>query len=250
MLAKGDDNKNFKSKKKRFILREVSDRYSLYHYFRLRYQVYLRMKYINSNKEQLDIEAWDLRSKFIAAFEKENNKLVGTLRIVHKNVKCQCYNDVSEIIETLKDERFKTIEKSYYEFPLMQAFDIKVFLKNCYSQQRTVVEVGRLSVLPEYWKNNLALVLSEFAISYAYENAIDDFIIAVHPRHARMYERLGFKLLPNTVEIIYPGINNLAIALHLDLAKVNEPSHSRALEMQQSIKKKGYFKISKFGRRR
>ena len=235
--------------KKTFILKSILDEDNLRQYFRIRYQVYVRMKYVDTNEDRLDIDSWDFSSKFFAAFEKESNKLVGTLRFIYKDLKCDGCNVVSEITKTLKDQKFKAMS-NLCEFPLMQAFNIDDFLESCYLQKRKVVEVGRLTVLPRYWKHGLASVLAEFAVSHAYQNKLDDCIIAVHPRHARMYESLGFKFLPNTKEVVYPGINNAAIAMHLDFSKVNEPHHSRALEMQQSVIEKGYFEINELGRRK
>lgn len=226
-----------------FIFREILDKQNLYRYFRLRYQVYSHMKFIQDNEDQIDIDEWDLYSRFLAIFEKETHRLVGTLRFIYRDVKSQSHPEISEILDGLKDEKFKILEKNH-EFPLMQAFDIGHFLNNLYFLQRNVVEIGRLSISPEYWKHNLASILAEFAFCHAYENGLDDCIIAVHPRHYRMYHTLGFQMLPDTDEVVYPGINNAAIAMHLDFSKVNEPHHSRALEMQQHVRKKGYFELA------
>ncbi len=50
--------------KKNFILKSILDEDNLRQYFRIRYQVYVRMKYVDTNEDRLDIDSWDLSSKF------------------------------------------------------------------------------------------------------------------------------------------------------------------------------------------
>ena len=57
--------------KKTFILKSILDEDNLRQYFRIRYQVYVRMKYVDTNEDRLDIDSWDFSSKFFAAFEKK-----------------------------------------------------------------------------------------------------------------------------------------------------------------------------------
>ncbi len=47
-----------------FILKSINDEDTLRKFFRIRYQVYVRMNYIETNKDRLDIDSWDLSSYF------------------------------------------------------------------------------------------------------------------------------------------------------------------------------------------
>ncbi len=226
--------------RKIFVFKEIFDKNELLEYFRIRYMVYSRVKYIETNDDKMDIDAWDMYSRFFAVFEKESGRIIGTFRFIYKDLKCECLDTLTEIIGSLKDKRFKTMSRSC-KFPLIQAFDIDGFLEECYSTNRKIVETSRLTVLPSHWKHGIALTLAQFAIGQALRHRLDDCIIAVHPDHSPMYERLGFRVLPGTRNVIYPGINNHAIVMHINTSGIQEPYRSKALEIKKSILERQYF---------
>ena len=53
----------------------------------------------------------------------------------------------------------------------------------------------------------------------------NSFIIAVHPKTKRLYDRIGFNVIPDTAEKLYKGINQPAILMELNLNKYLEQSN-------------------------
>lgn len=71
------------------------------------------------------------------------------------------------------------------------------------------------------------------------------FIIATHPRTRKKYEDLGFEIIQGTSEKLYKGINQLAIAMWLNLERFlnspNNPYMERCKSLFKSYLGKNYF---------
>ncbi len=92
------------------------------------------------------------------------------------------------------------------------------------SQGRRPAEVSGLAVDPAFRPISLLLILNLVRMLYAYARAtkVTDLVVACHPRHARLYERL-FLFEPFGPLRTYRAVNDApAVALRLDLSHVQD----------------------------
>ncbi len=85
-------------------------------------------------------------------------------------------------------------------------------------------EISGLAVDPGYRAVSLLLILNLVRMLHAYSSRLDltDLVVACHPRHARMYERM-FLFEPFGPVRTYRAVNDApAVALRLDLVGVQE----------------------------
>ena len=68
------------------------------------------------------------------------------------------------------------------------------------------------------------------------------YLIAIHPRTRRRYQRLHFKIIPGTEETIYKNINQLAIAMVVNLEDLlnNPPYGNKCKSLLETYQLKGY----------
>jgi hypothetical protein len=73
------------------------------------------------------------------------------------------------------------------------------------------------------------------------------YIIATHPRTRRKYEKLGFEIIQGTTERLYKGINQLAIAMVMNLEDYlnssNNPYREKCKSLFKSYSEKNCFVI-------
>lgn len=242
---------------KTYLLREVKGIEELKAHLALRFNVYKDMDYIFCNSDGLDIDPWDKHSTFLGAFQrtkvgKDYQEVpIGTLRIVHRDRKGPCSQEIEEITAGLKDPRLKELVRTH-ELPIQAAFDVDGFLSRMYGEGRPVVQPSKLSVANEFRNLNVGLELSRFALALGYqglgyEGKLRDAVIVLHPNRMKTYEGMGFVRIPGTGLAVYPAVNTAGIAMHLDMNKSLDPYRSRAMEIGQSIQKEGYARFDLLG---
>jgi len=222
--------------------------------FRLRYLTYRYVNFIEENKDHLDIDPYDKYSTFLGAYDVTKGKkiLVGTLRIISADEKSKNYSQTEKLISTARDPKISGISKRTELFPIMESFILPesylVSFRNLKSNKNllNLHELSRLAVRPDYWMHNIDVGLHHLLIldSWQHNPKRNDFLIAVHPRSCKRYERVGFRIVPGTDEVLYKHINQLAIAMILDLDQYLQRPESYK-EICESLlpyyEKKGYF---------
>ncbi|MBN1292733.1 MAG: GNAT family N-acetyltransferase [Candidatus Latescibacteria bacterium] len=194
---------------------------------RLRYISYRYVNFIEENKDRLDIDAYDPYSTFLGAYDVTDGKriLVGTMRIISINENSKNISQIAELISNAHDPHIKELDNRPELFPIMESFilpdsyhDHLNTFKNGH-QSFHPYEISRLAVRPDYWMHNVDVGLHHLLVLDSWLNnpPRNDFLIAVHPRSRRRYERVGFEIIPGTKEVLYKHIDQLAIAMVLDL---------------------------------
>ena len=205
---------------------------------RLRYMTYRYVNFIEENRDRLDIDPYDPYSTFLGAYDVSGNKkiLVGTLRIISMNEKSPSHDNIQEIIRTARDPQIRNMDQRPELFPIMESFDLPesfqaYFHRDGNSQsEKNLYEISRLAVRPDYWMHEIDVGLHHLLIldSWQHRPSRNDFVIAVHPRARRRYNLVGFEMVPDTKEVMYKHIDQLAVAMFLDLEEyLNRPRSYR-----------------------
>lgn len=205
---------------------------------RLRYISYRYVNFIEENKDRLDIDPYDPFSTFLGAYDVTEGKriLIGTLRIISVDENSENTSQVEGLISEARDPKVREMGIRPELFPIMESFKLPnsyyEHLMTSKTKQNSYhpYEISRLAVRPDYWMHNVDVGLHHLFVldSMLHNPPRNDFLIAVHPRSRRRYERVGFKIIPGTQEVLYKHIDQLAIAMILDLKEyLNRPNSYR-----------------------
>jgi len=221
---------------------------------RLRYVTYRYVNFIEENRDRLDIDPYDRYSTFLGAYDvtRGSKILIGTLRIISGDEESESAEHIEELIRSARDPQIREMGERPELFPIMESFTLpNSFLAYFRDENRETAglhpyELSRLAVRPDYWMHNIDVGLHHLLIldSWMQNEPRNDFLIAVHPRSRRRYERVGFRTIPGTGEVLYKHIEQLAIAMVLDLGKYLErPDSYRDIceSLFPRFRKDGYF---------
>ena len=201
---------------------------------RLRYEVYRYVNFIWENKDRLDIDAYDFYSTFLGAYEVTDGQkhLIGAMRIISGDEISETAPFIEELITKAADPNIRSINSRPQHFPIMESFQLPDSYVSCFQKSSSgdnsihPYEISRLAIRPEYWLHGIDVGLHYLLImdSWLHKPAREHFIIAVHPRAQKRYEKLGLKVIPDTGQVIYKRFNQLAVAMMIDMEKLlNNP---------------------------
>ena len=244
---------------KHFIFKEITQKNEFLQMFALRYLVYRFVHFIEPNEAQLDIDCYDLFSKFMGVFEVfgKTERLIGTIRIISGDQESLYTKEIKSIVDDVSSFQSEKLFHKPKLFPIMETFTIpEKYLKSINSNGSTTahgkekpVELSRLALLPEYWstKPRIEYGLHKLVIMESMKSVPDMnyYFIATHPRTRKKYQRLHFEIIPGTKECVYKNIKQLAIAMVVKLEDLvnNPPYGDQCKSLFDDYKKKGLFKI-------
>ena len=195
----------------------------------LRYITYRYVNFIEENKDHIDIDSYDLFSTFLGAYNVTGGRktLVGTIRIISGDEKGEASPHIEKLIRTARDPKIKSLGKRTRTFPIMESFTLPDsyldYFDKSKAQKSSIhpYEISRLAIRPDYWMYGIDVGLHHLLIldSWLQHSPRNYFLIAVHPRSRRRYKMIGFKVIPETSVVLYKRINQLAIAMIIDLEK-------------------------------
>ncbi len=260
--------KKVETTQKKIIYKEIVDEDDLIEMFALRSLVYQYVDFFSSSENEdnsngyLDIDCYDPYSTFLGAFEQteKGKRLVGAVRIISGDTESPLAPLVKDIYNSAcEDSSMKLIDRTKW-FPHLETFEIpdsyytglisEDYSGNVkkYQSFEKPYEISRLAVLPEYWKtkDRVEMGLHIMIILSSWKSIPNKrrFIIAVHPKTKRLYERLGFIAVPGIEEKLFKGINKPAIVMVLDLQeylKKNNPYIQICKNVFDDYIKKGYY---------
>jgi len=246
-------NNGFK-KPREILFKVIKDPNDVKNCLHLRYITYRYVNFIEENIDRLDIDTFDKYSTFLGAYDVtgENKTLVGTLRIISANEKGECSIYIEEFIHNANDQKIKMLDERSELFPIMESFKLPDSYIECFGKMKSKrnqiypYEISRLAIRPDYWMNRIDVGLHHLLIleSWLHNPPLNDFLIAVHPRARRRYERIGFKIILDTGEVLYKHINQLAIAMIIDLKNyLQKPDSYREIceSLLPQYEKNSYF---------
>ena len=200
----------------------------------LRYLSFRYVNFIEENKDRLDIDPYDRYSTFLGAYNITGwrKTLVGTLRIINGNEESPAASHIDELIRTARDPKIKFLNGRKKLFPIMESFKLPKSYLDYFNGSKDAkirpFEISRLAIRPDFWMYGIEVGLHYLLIldSWKHNPPRNDFLIAVHPRTYRRYKMIGFKVIPGTGQVLYKNINQLAIAMIIDLKKYLQEPHS------------------------
>lgn len=241
-----------------FIFKEITEENELLQMFALRYFVYRYVNFIKPSECQLDIDCFDFYSTFLGAFEVigGTKRLIGTIRIISGDEKSKYAGKIKMIAHNSYKNKLSNILKRPTLFPIAETFNIQAeyFASFCVNRNNFLrnnckpFEISRLAVLPEYWGSEARIMvgLHDLIIldSWKSNPKKNIYIIATHPNTRRVYERLGFEIIPGTNEQLYKNINQPAVAMVMNLQNylnTTNPYSERCKSLFKSYLEKGSF---------
>ncbi len=221
---------------------------------RLRYDVYRYVNFIGENKDSLDIDPYDFHSTFLGAYSVSGRRkdLIGILRIISGDKICKTASFIEKLIRTAADPNIRSISRRPQSLPIMESFQLPESYVSCFQKSSGLdnsihpYEVSSLAIRPEYWLHSIDVGLYYLLIldSWLHKPPREYFLIAVHPRARKKYEKLGLKIVPGTRQVIYKRFNQLAIAMVIDMETLlnNPRNYGKTCEsLFDSFKKNKYF---------
>ena len=225
----------------------------------LRYMTYRYVNFIEENKDRLDIDPYDRYATFLGAYDVTRGQkiLAGTVRVIGADEKGACSPYIDELIRTARDPKIRALSERPKLFPMLESFTLPESFLACFGNiepneepiNEELVhpyEISRLAIRPDYWLHSIDVGLHHLLIldSWLHNPPHRDFLIAVHPRSRRRYERIGFRVVPGTGQVLYKNIEQLAIAMIIDLEEyLQRPdSYRKTCEsLLPYFEKYGYF---------
>ena len=221
---------------------------------RLRYITFRYVNFIEESMDRLDIDPYDRYSTFLGAYNVTGGRktLVGTLRIISGDDNHAATQHIERLISSARDPKIRALKKRPQLFPIFESFDVPSSYLDCFNKAKKAdssinpYEISRLAIRPDYWLHGLDIGLHHLLIldSWLHKPPRNDFLIAVHPRSRKRYESIGFKIIHGTGVVLYKHINQLAVAMIIDLEKyLQQPrSYMNTCEsLLPDFKKKGSF---------
>ncbi len=201
--------------------------------FKLRYDTYTELGWIEPSSEEIDIDSYDLKSIIFGAFFHHNGtkELVGSIRIIQS----QENNPLRREIENIM--RNYGIERAGFEpttLPALMSFGISRKDYNSLSSgfattlsgngtavSAEIYELSRLVIKRKYRKNRFGierrlyeLVVTDCCTEQPQRNW---FVIAVHPSKSLKYARYGFHKISKLGVKPYTSILQPAVLMSWDL---------------------------------
>jgi hypothetical protein len=193
----------------------------------LRYLTFRYVNFIEDNEDHLDIDPYDRYSTFYGAYNLTGwrKTLVGTLRVIGEKKNEAVSSCIDSLTGTAHDPRIREIGKRQKKYPILESFEIPESslerLKKSEEGNNKFYpyEISRLAIRPDFWMYGIDVGLHHLLVldSWLHKPARNDFLIAIHPRSYKRYKTIGFRVVPGTSQVIYKRINQLAIAMVLDL---------------------------------
>ncbi len=194
----------------------------------LRYITYRQVNFISANKDLIDVDSYDYHSTYLGAYHvnSQSETLIGTMRVISKNEISSTAPLVRKIVASAKCEEFKTLKERPKPFPIMESFLLPDdFANGNYlagpenKELNNLCEISRLAVRPDYWFRRIDVGLHHLLILDTWLNhpKQTQFMIAIHPRAQKRYERIGMQRIPGTEQVLYKHVDQLAVAMSVDM---------------------------------
>lgn len=191
--------------------RELEEDCELLDYFRLRHLVYCQEGYLEPQPLEVDMDAFDCRSRFVGAFAQ--GKLVAGGRMILPGE-----GPHQAALERLAAQgQLPQLAASPRTYHSQEIFDLRSVFNYCRDGSKVLVEFGRSVVLPELRNTGLGLKLIHALYGLALHRGVELGFAAVPPKLRGFYQKSGCRILDNKGVGNYDGITTDLIPLVIDL---------------------------------
>ena len=201
--------------------------------FKLRYQVYRELGWVDPSDEEIEIDLYDLKSIFFGAFIHHNGtkELVGSIRIIRNRHDSSLRREIEKIMRSYGVEHTKF---EPLNLPALLSFGISqqdykdlgpkfatILSGNGTPVSSEIYELSRLVIKRDYRKSRFGierrlyeLVVTDCCVEQPQRNW---FAIGIHPSKSTKYARYGFRKITELGVKSYTGILQPAVLMAWDL---------------------------------
>lgn len=181
--------------------------------YRLRYDAYSALGYLQHfNQSKLEIDPYDLSSIPFGAFDATSGAMIGTLRLITKELQHDYERLISCILTEFPDRELaeQALGPRPHVLPAIQSDEIEQQIAAFNTGNFAVHEMSRFIVHPShrFWSVSRGLGLLGIAHAMALGPAV--FVAGCLPRHVRLYASYGFVKLPHSGVDHFDSVGQLA----------------------------------------
>jgi predicted GNAT family N-acyltransferase len=197
--------------------RELSD------YFSLRYRVYDPIGFLREENRrtrfQWEIDHWDRTAVPLCAITREG-RVIGCARLIssYGDEEEPYVSNIQSLLDSIDDPKLKEL----FRFPnvALQPFDVlmeftgfRAHFRELVTHGKRVAEIGRVAVDPDHRGRFLSEALVDTAVSLAQKRSVSSIFLACSNQLAPLYERCGFKPVPNVTSDKFFNIKRPSIVM-------------------------------------
>lgn len=194
-------------------IRALASESELYASYRLRYDVYGALGYLQCfNRSRLEIDVYDRYSVPFGAFDTRSGDMIGTLRLITTELQPAYGAMIENVLAEALDAELRAQVAAPHE-PWLPAIGCEEIDRQlvAYNRDRfTVHELSRFIVHPGHRCSHVSRALVQLAMAYATLPGPALFIAGCLPRHVRLYATYGFARLPNVDLHRFDSVGQLA----------------------------------------
>ena len=219
-------------------LRALLTEVELYDAYRLRYEVYRRLGYLQScNKSEAEMDIYDLSSVPFGAFDAATGELVGTLRLIKPEPQLEYDHLIAHVLAECFDTELtrQALEPRPRSLPSIVSDEIERQIEAFNTPRFAVYEFSRFIIHPDHRFSNVSRGLGILGMAHAMRSGPAVFIAGCLPEHNRLYASYGFVKLPYSGLDHFDTVNRLANTLICRSDALPRPMRARIDELVGSM---------------
>src|ERR1041384_2305923 len=196
-----------------YALRALSTEAELYESYRLRYETYSALGYLqHSNRSRLDIDVYDLSSIAFGAFDTATGAMIGTLRLITTELQRDADRLIGHVLTECSDADLtqQALEPHDRDLPSIVSDQVARQIVAFNTPQLPIYEFSRFIVHPDYRLSHVSRSLGALGMAYAMQSGPALFIAGCLPQHNRLYASYGFVKLPDTDLDYFDSVGQIA----------------------------------------
>lgn len=206
--------------------------------YRLRYEVYNALGYIQrTNESMLEIDAYDSLSIPFGAFDPVSGAMIGTLRLITAEPQPAYNRLIRHVIAEFADASLtkQALEPWRYPLPSIITDEIDRQIEAFNTERFCVNELSRTIVRPGHRNSGVSRGLMEFGLAHAARFAPALLIGGCLPEHLPMYARYGYRKLPHTGLDHFECVGQLANTVVCRTDMLPHPTRAHVDEMLRTM---------------
>lgn len=183
--------------------------------YRLRYDVYGALAYIDQNRSQLELDPYDGYAIPFGAFDAGTGELIGTLRLITNRPQAGYVQSVCRVLVECRDEDLvaQASRPRKHAMPSIVSDDIAARIDGFNRAGHLVEELSRTIVRPDQRGAGVSRGLMEFGLAYAASRGPRILVGGCLAQHVPMYARYGYEALPQVDLDFFESVGQVAHAV-------------------------------------
>jgi predicted GNAT family N-acyltransferase len=221
-----------------FEIRELGTIDELISSYRLRYQVYAALGYLQQpNKSKLEVDPFDQWAIPFGAFDPASGAMIGTVRLITRQPQCHFSRLVRRVLELAEDDLLAEHAQRQrpHNLPSIVSDTIEGALAAFNSDRLPVSELSRCIVVNDFRGTGVSRKLMEYGIAHAAFGGAALLVGSFLPSHLPMYARYGYVQLPQTGFDLFDSVDQIAISAVCRTDRLPKPTRSHVGELLRII---------------